>query len=463
MRMFRSLQARLAFTVGLSITLLWLAAAGLTASRLGRDFEQVYDDGLRATAERLLPIVRDDLLKNRHSDDDREEEDDDEDRPRDPGELDGDNDIRYGEKVSFLVRDRDGRVLLRSDGAEEADFPLSRTDGFLRTATHQVYYDSSAENGLTIAVAEPLDQREALSRKMLLGLVLPLFVVIPFSLLIILFMVRGALKPVRQLQKELEERGAQDLSPLSDGGLPRELLPISAGVNQLLERLRDAFQAERALAANAAHELRTPVAGAIAQAQRIRTETTDPQTAGRATEIETTLKRLMRMSEKLMQLARAEGGRLKSDEVTDLRLVVRMIAEDFERAGEGRIGLDLPAVPVRSDLDPDAVGILLRNLVENALKHGDRDRPVQVSLAADGVLRVANDGPPLPPDAIDRLMRRFERGNARIGGTGLGLSIVKVICDRTGARIEVPSPRQDQPDGVEMVILLPALTGKHID
>ncbi len=456
MRIFQSLQARLAFTVGLSITLLWLAAAGLTASRLGQDFEQVYDDGLKATADRLLPIVRHDLQKTRHSDDDAGEEHDDEGRARDPGEMDGDSDIRYGEKVSFLVRDRDGRVLIRSHGANDADFPPALSDGFLRTATHQLYYDTSADGRLTIAVAEPLDQREALSRKMLLGLVSPLLVVIPFSLLVILLLVRGSLKPVRQLQKGLEERGAQDLSPLPDGALPRELLPISAGVNQLLGRLRDAFQAERTLAANAAHELRTPVAGAIAQAQRIRAETSDPQTAGRATEIETTLKRLMRMSEKLMQLARAEGGRLKSDEVSDIRLVVRMIAEDFERAGEGRVSVDLPSLAVRSDLDPDAVGILLRNLVENALKHGARDRPVLVSLSPEGTLRVANDGPPLPADAMARLMQRFERGNARIGGTGLGLSIVKVICDRTGARIEVHSPRKGQPDGVEMVIILPS-------
>lgn len=455
MNLFRSLQARLAITLGLSITVLWLAAAGLTASRLGKDFEQVYDDGLRATADRLLPIVRHDIVKSRHSDDDGEEHDD-EGHSRERPEIDGDTDIRYGENVSFVVRDRSGRVLLRSGGANEADFPVRAADGFLRTATHQIYYNTNSQSGLTIAVGEPLDQREALSRKMLLGLLSPLLVVIPFSLVVILLLVRGSLRPVRQLQKGLEERGAQDLSPLTDGGLPRELLPISAAVNQLLDRLRDAFQAERALAANAAHELRTPVAGAIAQAQRIRSETADPQTAGRASEIEATLKRLMRMSEKLMQLARAEGGRLKSDELSDIRLVVRMIADDFERAGEGRVSVSLPDAPVRSNLDPDAVGILLRNLVENALKHGARDRPVLVSLTPEGALRVANDGPPLPADAIDRLMRRFERGNARIGGTGLGLAIVKVICERTGARIDVHSPRLGQPDGVEMTIRLPA-------
>lgn len=452
--MFRSLKARLALAAGLSITLLWLAAAGLTASHLGREFDQVYDDGLRATAERLLPIVRHDLLKGArsHDGDDKGDNEEVEDREND---HDPEPRIRYGENVSFIVRDRDGQVLLRSAGAKDADYPAFERVGFQQTSTHRLYFAATARERLTIAVSEPLSQRDALSRKMLLGLISPLLLVIPVSLLLILFMVRWSFRPVLALQHELQGKGARDMSPLQGGSVPQELQPISAGINQLLERLREAFQAERALAANVAHELRTPVAGAIAQAQRIRSETSEAQTAGRAAEIETTLKRLMRMSEKLMQLARAEGGRLKSDEVSDLRPVVRMIARDFESTGEDRIETELPDVPVLSDLDPDALGILLRNLIENALKHGAPDKPVRVSLAEDGVLTVANDGPPLSPEAMDRLMHRYERGNTRLGGTGLGLSIVKVICDRTGAALDVTSPRKGSDSGAEMHIALP--------
>ncbi|MGO7208630.1 histidine kinase dimerization/phospho-acceptor domain-containing protein, partial [Rhizobium ruizarguesonis] len=120
-------------------------------------------------------------------------------------------------------------------------------------------------------------------------------------------------RPVRALRQELANRGAQDLSPVTDSGLPTELLPISAGINQLLDRLTAAFHAERAFAANAAHELRTPVAGAIAQAQRIRSETREKLTSQRATEIETTLKRLMRISEKLMHLAHLGARRHRCD------------------------------------------------------------------------------------------------------------------------------------------------------
>jgi two-component system, OmpR family, sensor kinase len=453
MKIAASLQARLALAIGLSITLLWLAAAAVTATRVSGDMEEVYDDGLKATAERILPIARHDLAESRkkkqHEDGDHDEEDDIRDKR--PG-----REARYGEDVTFILRDSAGQILNASQGADPRIFPPYQASGFVTTDTHRLYYDATPDKSLTIAVAEPLEQRSALSRKMLLGLLLPLLVVIPLSLLAIPFVVRQTLRPVRSLQRGLARRGAQDLSPLPDIALPSELRPISAGINKLLERLRAAFAAERAFAANAAHELRTPVAGAIAQAQRIRSETKEPQTAHRASEIEATLKRLMRMSEKLMQLARAEGGRLRADEPSDVRPIVRMIVEDFQRAGEGRIALVLSDGPVMTMLDPDAVGILVRNLIENALKHGAQDSDVDVSVSADMVLSVANDGPAISPEATERLMHRFERGNGRIDGSGLGLAIVNAVVDRAGAGMEIRSPRTGRQEGVEVLVRLPA-------
>ncbi|MBP1847403.1 two-component system OmpR family sensor kinase [Rhizobium petrolearium] len=453
MKMMSSLQARLAIAVGVSVTILWLAAAIATAHRLGQEMEEVFDDGLKTTAERILPIARHDLREG-HPGRESIADDDEDDIGHDARP---EREARYGEDVTFLLRDKQGRVLLSSRGADASIFPPFERQGFFRTRTHQLYYTASADGNLTIAVAEPLDHRRELSQKMLLGLLLPLLVVIPLSLVAILFAVRVSLRPVRALRQELSLRRAQDLSPLPDNGLPSELRPISSGINQLLARLKAAFDAERTFAADAAHELRTPVAGAIAQAQRVRTETKEALTAQRANEIETTLKRLMRMSEKLMQLARAEGGRLRADEPSDLRIVVRMIAQDFEQAGERRLALTLPAAPVLSLLDPDAVGILARNLIENALKHGAQDRPVEVTLEADGTLCIANDGPPLPAGAMDRLTRRFERGTGKIGGAGLGLAIVKVITDRVGATIDVISPRPVMNQGVEVRVRLPVV------
>jgi two-component system, OmpR family, sensor kinase len=447
-----SLQTRLALTIGLSVTVLWLAAAVVTAHRLNAEMEDVFNDGLRSTAQRVLPIAMHDLREG-HKNRDLVEHDDAPDGEEIETHIG--REARYGDDVTFILRDRDGRVLLASKDAEASNFPAFTKPGFVQTNTHQIYLDASVNGNVTIAVAEPLKHRKELSRSMVLGLILPLVVVIPFSLFAIVLAVRGSLRPVRSLRQELATRGAENLSPLSDSNMPGELRPISAGINQLLDRLKAAFNAERAFAANAAHELRTPVAGAIAQAQRIRSETTEELTGQRATEITTTLKRLMRMSEKLMQLARAEGGRLQSDEPSDLRTVLQMIVQDFTRAGEGRIVLSIPEAPVLSKLDPDAVGILFRNLIENALKHGAQDSMVEAFLHTDGLLSVANDGPVLAPDVMQRLMLRFERGTTKMGGNGLGLSIIKAITDRTGMTITVISPRTVKHQGVEVQVKLP--------
>ncbi|MCO6187046.1 ATP-binding protein [Rhizobium sp. L1K21] len=454
MKFGNSLQARLALVVGLSVTILWLLAAAVTAHLVGEEMEEVFDDGLKATAQRILPIARHDLREGirRHR---PPKDDDDEEELENNLRRSGDREARYGEDVTFLVRNAQGDVLLTSGDVDQSIFPPYQKDGFLRTQTHQLYYEAAGSGGLTIAVAEPLEQRKEIASKMLLGLLLPLIIVIPVSFLAIILGVRLSLNPIRAFRQDLAARSAQDLSPLADDRLPRELRPISQAVNQLLDRLRAAFNAERAFAANAAHELRTPVAGAIAQAQRIQTETQEKQSAQRAIEIEATLKRLMRMSEKLMQLARAEGGRLRTDEASDICVVLRMIAGDFERAGEGRVRLQMPEHPVYTTIDPDAVGILCRNLIENALKYGAQDKPVDMVLTSEGTLRISNAGPQLAPQEMQRLLKRFERGTGKVAGNGLGLAIVKAISDRVGAEVTIASPRHGHEDGVDVSVHLP--------
>jgi two-component system OmpR family sensor kinase len=224
-------------------------------------------------------------------------------------------------------------------------------------------------------------------------------------------------------------------------------------MNALMGRLREAFDAERSLATDTAHELRTPLAGAIAQAQRIQKETAEPQTAQRGAEIVATLKRLTARAERLMQLARAEGGWLNVDQASDLRDVLELVIGDMRRnEPDGRIALILPNTPVLSKADPDAVGIVCRNLVENALRHGSQSSPVDVSLSLDGVLTVSNDGPVVPAQTLARLWDRFERGTTIGRGSGIGLSIVSTTAGRMGSKLTVRSPRPGSETGFEISI-----------
>jgi two-component system OmpR family sensor kinase len=435
----RSIQARLALLIGVAVTVLWIAAASVTSTILRHEMDEVFDSAMQETAQRILPLAVLDII-------DREEE----------GISQRIADLRaHDELFTYVVRDAQGRVLLRSHTADVAMFPPYYDVGFRQTATHRLYYDAALQDTITIAIAEPLDHRKAVAREMQMGLGLPLLLVIPLSLAVIIAAVRLGFRPVLRLRDALAVRGARDLSPIAAADLPSEVSPIAAAVNQLLGRLQQAFDAERSFAANAAHELRTPLAGAIAQAQRLQAETTDLRAGQRAAEIEKTLKRLTRLSEKLMQLARAEGGRLRTGRPTDLRPVLSLVVADFARLlGADRITLDMPDIPVLSDIDPDAFGILSRNLIENAVKHGVPSAPVTVNLTTGGRFSVANDGPVIAPDTLSRLTARFERGVGSGDGSGLGLAIVRTIAERVGSSFTLTSPMPGCAGGLEVTVVV---------
>jgi two-component system OmpR family sensor kinase len=440
MRVPRSIQARLALLIGVVVTVLWIAAASVTSTILRHEMDEVFDSAMQETAQRILPLAVIDII-------DREEE----------GISQRIADLRaHDELFTYVVRDAQGRVVLRSHTADVAMFPPYDGVGFRQTATHRLYYDAALQDTITIAIAEPLDHRNAVAREMQMGLGLPLLLVIPLSLVAIFAAVRLGFRPVLRLRDALALRGARDLSPIAATGLPSEVMPIAAAVNQLLARLEQAFDAERSFAANAAHELRTPFAGAIAQAQRLQAETTDQGAGQRAAEIEKTLKRLTRLSEKLMQLARAEGGRLRTGRPADLRPVLSLVVADFARLlGADRITLDMPETPVLSDIDPDAFGILSRNLIENAVRHGVPSASVTVNLTTGGRFSVANDGPVIAPDTLSRLTARFERGAGSGDGSGLGLSIVRTIAERVGSSFTLTSPLPDCAGGLEVTVVVP--------
>jgi len=438
-----SLQARLGVFLGILLTVLWIAAASVTALILRGEMDEVFDAALQETAQRLLPLAVVDIVG-------REEEEGDRVTQRLGAIRD------HEELFTYVVRDAGGRILLQSHAADLAAFPAYDGRGFRQTATHRLYNEAALQGTVRITVAEPLAHRAAVAREIQMGLGLPLLIVVPLALLSIVFAVKASLAPLRRFGERLDARNARDLSSVPDDNIPSEIAPVAATLNRLLVRLKGSFDAERSFAANAAHELRTPLAGAIAQAQRLQSETGDTAAKARAAEIEATLKRLTRLSERLMQLARAEGGQLRLDRCSDLRIVARLVVEDVARtASPGRIALTLPQAPVMSDLDPDTFGILCRNLVENALRHGTDAAPVDVTLTQDGQLIVANDGPVLPSETLARLTARFERAGASADGSGLGLAIVAAIADRIGSPLVLESPRPGALSGFEARMKLP--------
>ena len=426
--------AGLGLSLGILLTLLWIAAAAMTVVILQREMGEVFDSALQETAQRILPLAVGDII-------DREEQH----LTQRLAAL-----RAHGELITYIVRDGDGHVLLQSHAADPGGFPAWSGPGFGQNATHRFYSEATLHGTVRITVAEPLAHRATALRKIAMGLVLPILVMIPVALAVIVIVVRISLTPLRRFRERLWARSESDLSPVPSGDLPPEIAPLADALNRVVERLQSAFEAERSFAANAAHELRTPLAGAIAQAQRLAAETADSAAAARAAEIEAGLKRLTRLSERLMQLARAEGGRLRLDQTSDLRLVLQMVTDDLGRvSAPGRIRLSLPGSPVMSNLDPDIFAILCRNLIENALRHGKQSAPVEVTLAPEGTLVVANDGPAISQAALGRLTGRFERADAATGGSGVGLAIVNAIAKGAGAELRLLSPRPGQSFGFQ--------------
>lgn len=433
-----SIRLRSAIALSVIVTALWLATAGITARLLSSELDEVFDSALQETGQRILQLAVVDVLN-------REEEG----VTRRVTGL-----AAHDEHFTYIVRDEKGGVLLTSHRADPGGFPTFPQSGFYEAEGQRFYQEAAVRGTVILTIAEPLSHRREVGVEMAIALALPLLIMIPLSVVAIFYGLGFGLRPLEVLRNQLSRRGATELSPVPVEGLPVELRPIAATVNDLLARLDMAFAAERSFAANAAHELRTPLAGALAQVQRLGQQATDMETRRRANEVEQTLKRLTRLSERLMQLARAEGARLVSDRATELGAILSLVVRDFDHGVDaGRVALALPGAAVMSNVDADAVAIVARNLIENALRHGGAGG-VQVRLDTSGSLTVDNDSAVIPPDQLASLTDRFVRGASGGDGSGLGLAIVQTIAGRIGSELYLHSPIPGAVTGFRAAILL---------
>jgi two-component system OmpR family sensor kinase len=434
MRVPGSLQARLALALSVGLLVVWTLAAGAAYRVLMAEMDRVFDSAIQETAQRILPLAVMEIID------------------RDPKDLQRVAAVRpHAELLTYVVRNDEGTVLLASHDADPDVFPGAAPPGFSSTPTHRIYSESALRGSLTILFAEPLSVRGAAAHEAAEALAMPIAIVLPLSFAGVWLLVRAGMRPVRRLCADIESRGTGDMTPLGSRPMPSEIRPIADAVNHLLDRLRRALEAERSFTANSAHELRTPIASTLAQTQRLIRETRDERAVERGRQIEASLKALARLADRLMQLMKAEGGGLLAQNEADVVPVVRIVCDDFGRApGQaGRLDLSLPDDPVPSRIDPDVLSILVRNLVENALKHGAVGDPVTVRLDPDGALKVTNGGAVVPPDQLARLSRPFERGATEADGSGLGLAIVDAIARGIGSDLVLRSPAPGRPDGFE--------------
>lgn len=438
-----SLQRRLSLMLTLGFTALWLAGTLAAGFILREEIDEVFDSALQEVVQRVLPLAYTEIL-NRESGDAASQQ-----LPS-VGE--------HKEYITYIVRDAEGRVLLQSHDAEPEQFPLNPAHGFLSGQNTRFYTENAVKGTIIVTAAERPGHRQKALLDAVKMLVWPLAVLLPLGIFGTWSMIALAFRPVVRLRDDIEHRGGGNLAPLDIVQLPGEIGPIAEAINRLMERLRRTLDAERTFTANSAHELRTPVAAALAQTQRLRSELIDGPVRERAGEIEAALHRLARLSEKLLQLAKAEGSGLVAEAPANLVPALDLVVGDFTRhpAFKARITVDVPeSGPVISQIDIDAFAILARNLIENALKHGDSRQPIKISLDVDALFSVSNRGAIVPREVLDRLTHRFERGSAETEGSGLGLAIAATIAAGVGSRLDLLSPASGLPDGFEARIRLP--------
>ncbi|MBS7792670.1 two-component sensor histidine kinase [Roseococcus sp. SDR] len=437
-----SLQRRLGLGLALGTVLLWLAGSLMAGLILRAEVDEVFDGALQEVTQRILPLAYSEILNGEAEDAGQ----------RLPSVM------PHQERITYIVRDGDGRILLQSHDADAAAFPARPMAGFQDAGGLRLYTEVAVQGTFFVTAAEPLRHRRQAVLEAVGMLLWPLALLLPLTQLGVWALVRFALRPVSALQGEIEQRGQGDLSPVAATALPRELTPIAAAVNRLIARLQRALEAERGFTASSAHELRTPVAAALAQTQRLVAELPEGAPRERARSVEAALRQLARLSEKLLQLAKAEGAGLLAETPQDLAQVLAFVLDEFR--GDADLARPVTvAMPEGgawlSGMDADAFAILARNLIENALKHGAADQPVSVLLDEDGLLRVSNAGPVVAPETMARLKRPFERGESRAHGSGLGLAIAEAIAVGAGTGLELFSPVPGRASGFEARVRLP--------
>lgn len=411
-----SLQARLRRRLLAVLCGLWLLAAAGALAIQQYEMREVLDASLEETAEYLAAMPA----------------------PGDPAlGTAADSDM----VLMQLLDAQSGRVLWRSGRAPAQPLSAERRARIFDDSDRRLAVRPSADAQRVAIVAEALAERREALWMSALWMLVPLLALLPIGALCVSWVLRSGFARLEPWRRELAERDPAQLDTVDGNGLPSELAPLAGTVNQLLERVASLMAAERQFAANSAHELRTPLAAARAQAQRLEAELAPGAARERARGLIRQIDHLHHLVVKLLQLSRLDAGSGVAQQPVELNQLASMVAGEFAAAG-GRLRLRLTDAPVWARGDVDTLGIGLRNLIENALHHTVAC-DVELCVGTDARLEVIDAGPGITPALLAELPRPFKRGPALLSGHGLGLSIAATAARQSGGQLHLVSPHRN--------------------
>lgn len=430
MRLPRSLQGRLLVLLLGLVAGVWLAVAALTWFDVRHELDELLDGHLAQAA--ALLVVR------------QVGEMEDDGRHVDAPAL-----HRYAPKVAFQVF-HEGRLVLHSSNAPEAPMlaPAALQANGFRTvviggATWRVFAAHGQERDVRVLVGEQVVSRQAILWAVLRSALAPMLLALPLLAAAAWWAVRRGVAPIKALGRTLAQRQPSMLQAIALDGAPSEMTPMLDALNDLFRRITTLMESERRFTADAAHELRTPIAAIRAQAQVALAATTDAQ---RSHALHATLEgcdRTARLVDQLLTVSRLESGAAPTSVAVDLGSVARqVVAELAPLALAKRQSIEVDADrSCEVHADAALLSALLRNLVDNAIRYSPPGATVKVGAtpgAGSSRLTVDDSGPGMGAADIEKLGQRFFRviGSGQ-SGSGLGWSIVRRIAGALGADVRV--------------------------
>lgn len=448
-----SLRGRLTWLLAASALVAWAASSAWLYRSAVAEANRLFDAALIETAHAVLAVADREIGRReigRREIDKRERGARDGHRADDDGEHDRDIELAridhaHEEHLVYQVRRRDGSIVYRSPGAPAAPLAAPTADGFADVQAgelaYRVYSLRAGPQGAAIHVGQPRDDRLRLSRDSALRLVLPGAVLLLVLVIGVGLVVRQVTQPVVRFSRSIDALQPDQTAGVAYADLPRELAPVGAALERLLARVRAALRHERTLTADAAHELRTPLAALRAQAQ-VALRATQPEERDEALRaLMAGVDRATALVSAVMTLARLDARTADPAALvpTDLAMVVQAAAQELAAVAAAR-GVTLVCTPVRAVVrgDADALAILVRNLLDNAIRHARSRVEVSIEVAgASVVLHVEDDGPGVPPEMAQRVFDRFFRSQGSDHGAGLGLALVQRVAELHGATAAV--------------------------
>jgi two-component system sensor histidine kinase QseC len=357
---------------------------------------------------------------------------------------------------------RRGAILMASETAPPPSLPAF-TPGFrdasFRGEPWRVFSFGIRNKGVSIEVGEKIALRRDLALDILANILMPLLFLAPALGLLLWIGIRQGLAPIRLLVRQIRDRSPDDLSPLPLSDLPADLRPLGASVNLLLERLGASLTAERNFADQAAHQLRTPLAGLKLQLQALALTRDEQERARGVANLLAATDRASGLVRQLLDAARVSHAPVDIRSIALYPLVASVVAEMGAMIAQRGLDVSLAGdetAPVKAD-EP-LLRVMTANLLENALKYTPSGGKVEIEVKRldDGSLLTLSDtGPGIPPEQREQVFRRFHRlETAGVEGSGLGLAIVADIVKRFSGRVTLATPSWGK--GLRVEVMLPA-------